>query len=272
MGKEAEQAGDKLEAPGSRLEYDFFAFANRQQPVFVRSIVRQHHVTETDVPLPQRDETIETIEYSDGFGRLLQTRTQAEDVLFGDPSFGGGVLSTDQSTATGDTVGRRRATGDPPNVIVSGWQVYNNKGRAVEKYEPLFAVGQDYVAPSDAQFGQKATMFYDPRGQVIRTLNPDGSEQRVIYGIPADLTNPEQFTPTPWEAYTYDANDLAPLYEGPEGGSLTNAAPTTHHFTPSSIVIDALGRTIEAVARNGSVRRTGSGRAPPTIFAAMCFR
>ena len=187
MGKEGEQVGDTLEAPGSRLEYDFFAFVNRQQPVFVRSIVRQHHVTETDVPLPERDETIETVEYSDGFGRLLQTRTQAEDVLFGDPSFGGGVLSADQSIATGDAVGRRRAAGDPPNVIVSGWQVYDNKGRVVEKYEPFFAVGWDYAAPSDAQLGQKATMFYDPRGQVIRTLNPDGSEQRVIYGIPADL-------------------------------------------------------------------------------------
>ena len=49
---------------------------------------------------------------------------------------------------------------------------------------PYFAMGLDYVPPSDAQFGQKATMFYDPRGQVIRTRNPDGSEQRVIYGIP----------------------------------------------------------------------------------------
>ena len=113
MGKEGEQAGDTLDAPGSRMEYDFFAFVNRQQPVFVRSIVREHHVTETDVPLPERDETIESVEYSDGFGRLLQTRTQAEDVLFGDPSFGGGVLSADQSIATGDAVGRRRAPGAP---------------------------------------------------------------------------------------------------------------------------------------------------------------
>jgi hypothetical protein len=64
------------------LEYDFFAFVNRQQPVFVRNIVREHHATETDVPQPERDETIESIQYSDGFGRLLQTRTQAEDVLF----------------------------------------------------------------------------------------------------------------------------------------------------------------------------------------------
>ncbi|CAN5788944.1 SpvB/TcaC N-terminal domain-containing protein [soil metagenome] len=259
MGKEGEPVGDTLEAPGSRLEYDFFAFVNRQQPVFVRSIVREHHVTETDVPLPARDDTIETVEFSDGFGRLLQTRTQAEDVLFGDPIFGGGVLSADQSTATGDAIGRRRASGDLPNVIVSGWQVYDNKGRVVEKYEPFFAVGRDYEPPGDAQFGQKATMFYDPRGQVIRTLNPDGSEQRVIYGVPADLTNPDQFAPTPWEAYTYDANDLAPVSFHPtetlpDGSSkpLTDRAPATHHFTPSSIVIDALGRTVEAVARNGT--------------------
>src|SRR5262249_1527337 len=40
--------------------------------------------------------------------------------------------------------------------------------------------------------------------------------------------------------------------KGIDGASLANAAPATHHFTPSSIVIDALGRTIETVARNGS--------------------
>ncbi len=253
MGEESEQGGDTLEVPGSRLEHDFFAFVDRQQPVFVRGIVRQHHVTEVDVPLPNREETIETIEYSDGFGRLLQTRTRAEDVLFGDPNFGGGVLSADQSVLTGSAVGRRSATpADPPNVVVSGWQVYDNKGRVVEKYEPFFAVGWAFEAPGEAQRGQKATMFYDPHGQVVRTLHPDGSEQRVIYGVPADLANPEQFAPTPWEAYTYDANDLAPLCEGPDGLSLSSTAPTPHHFTPSSVVIDALGRTVETVARNGS--------------------
>src|SRR5262249_250381 len=85
MGKVGEQVGDTREAPGSRFDYDFFAFANRRQPVFARSIVREHHVTETDVPQPDRDATIETVTYSDGFGRVLQTRTQAEDVLFGNP-------------------------------------------------------------------------------------------------------------------------------------------------------------------------------------------
>jgi RHS repeat-associated protein len=267
MGKEAEQVGDTLETPGVRMDYDFFAYENtrddpRPQPVFVISVVREHHVSENDVPLPKRDETIEKIEYSDGFGRLMQTRTQAEDVLFGDPHFGVGVLSADQSIAPGDTVGRRRAEGEPPNVIVSGWQVYDNKGRAVEKYEPFFSVGWNYAPPSAAQMGQKATIFYDPRGRVIRTLNPDGSEQRVIYGVPADLAKPDLFAPTPWEAITYDENDLAPLSTGPNGASLIDAATASHHFTPSSIVIDALGRTVLAVARNRDAENPGDPLPP----------
>jgi RHS repeat-associated protein len=252
MGKEGELAGDTPDAPGDRLDYDFFAFVNRRQPVYARRVVREHHVNETDVPLPARDETIETVEYSDGFGRLLQTRTQAEDVLFGDSRFGGGVLSADQSAASGDAIGRRRAAGDPPNVIVSGWQIYDNKGRIVEKYEPFFAAGWDYATPDEARLGQKVTTFYDPRGRVIRTLSPDGSEQRVVHGIPVDLARPDQFEPTPWEVYTYDANDLAPLSAGPDGALLAIAAPATHHFTPSSSVVDALGRTVETIARNGS--------------------
>jgi RHS repeat-associated protein len=251
MGKEGQQVGDTVEAPGNRLEYDLFAFVNRQQPVFVRSVLRQHHITESDVPLPEREEVIESVQYSDGFGRLLQTRTQAEDILFGEPNFGGGVLSPDQSIVTGDAVGRARASGTPLNVIVSGAQVYDNKGRVVEKFEAFFSTSMEYSAPNDVQSGQKVAIFYDPRGKVVGTLNPDGSEQRVIYGIPVDLTNPDRFAPTPWEAYTYDPNDLAPLSNGPEGRSLADAAPAAHHFTPSSIVIDALARTTEAVVRNG---------------------
>jgi RHS repeat-associated protein len=255
MGKEGEQVGDTLDAPGASMDYDFLAYERTRndpqpQPVFVKSVVREHHVTETDVPRAERDNTITTVQFSDGFGRLLQTRTQAEDALFGDSIFGGGVLSPDQTIATGDAVGRLRV--EKPNAIVSGWRVYDNKGRVVEKYEPFFSVGFDYAQPSDAEIGQKATMFYDPRGQAIRTLNPDGSEQRVIYGVPADLANPDLFDPTPWEAFAYDANDLAPLSTGPDGSSLIDAAPPSHHFTPSSIVIDTLGRTIEAIARNGS--------------------
>ncbi|NOT54861.1 MAG: RHS repeat-associated core domain-containing protein [Deltaproteobacteria bacterium] len=247
MGKVGENVGDTLEVPGSRLVYDFLAFVERGQPVSVRTVKRIHHVNEVDVPLPERDETIESIAYSDGFGRVLQTRTQAEDLTFGDPHFGDAGLPADQSQPVGDAVGRRRAATDPSRVVVSGWQIYDNKGRVVEKYEPFFSNGFAYAPPTDAQFGQKAVMFYDPRGQVIRTVNPDGSEQRVIFGAPENLTTPEAFTPTPWEAYTYDANDNA----GRTHATAANGYQP-HWNTPASIVVDALGRTVIATARNGT--------------------
>src|SRR5262249_12327694 len=64
--------------PSVRMEYDLLAFSERRQPIFVRSIRRVHHDSETDVLADRRDETITSVEYSDGFGRLLQTRGQAE--------------------------------------------------------------------------------------------------------------------------------------------------------------------------------------------------
>ncbi|MCI0698184.1 FG-GAP-like repeat-containing protein [candidate division KSB1 bacterium] len=246
MGKTGENVGDTLEVPGTRLKYDFLAFAEREQPISVHTVKRVHHVNDTDVPLPGRDETIETVEYSDGFGRLLQTRTQAEEVFFGDQNFGDSGLPNDQSRH-GDAIGKQRAANEPSHVIVSGWQTYDNKGRVVEKYEPFFSSGFDYAPPADKQFGRKATMFYDPRGQVIRTLNPDGAEQRVIYGVPVDLADPEKFMPTPWETFTYDANDNAGRTHAALSGKYAN-----HWNTPASALIDALGRTIKTVNRNGA--------------------
>ena len=263
MGKAGEQAGDTLEAPGSRLEYDLFAFMDREQPVFVRHIAREHHATDTDVPLPARNATLVTVEYSDGFGRPLQTRTQADEVLFGDAPFGDNVLPADQSASSTGWVSGRREAEDAPHVIVSGWQTYDNKGRAVEVYEPFFSVGLEYEPAREELLGRKTTMFYDPRGEVIRTCAPDGSEQRVIHGVPEALSNPDRFTPTPWVAYSYDANDLAAVSRGPDGAPPATAAPATHHFTPSSIAIDALGRTVLAVARSRVTADDPAGPLPP---------
>ena len=245
--------------PSVRMEFGFLAFENslpgNPQPIFVRTIRSIHHDTELDVPLPERDETITTVEYSDGFGRLLQTRTQGEEVRFGDEHFGGGesVLPARQSDGGGgDVIGHINTDTQNPNVVVSGWQIYDNKGHVVEKFEPFFSEGWDYGQPEDSEMGQKVAVFYDPRGHVFRTLNPDGSEQRVIFGVPGtiavpDLSNPANFEPTPWEAYTYDANDNAGRTHPAQ------AAEYQHHWnTPASILIDPLGRTIKAVERNRS--------------------
>ncbi len=269
MGKEDEPAvGDTLETPSCRFEYDLLAYDNsssdNRQPVSVRAIRRLHHVSDTHIGIDDRDETNESIEYSDGFGRLLQKRVQAEDILFGNDVFGNDTLSPDQNDVVATQallVGHRRSAASPPNVIVSGWQVYDNKGKVVQTYEPFFDTGWDYLTLEGAEglreqglrnlFGQSVRHFYDPRGQVVRTINPDGSEQRVIFGVPPDLADPDNFVPTPWATYTYDANDLASLSSGPDVATLTDRAPLSHHFTPSSIEIDALGRTLRSIRRNG---------------------
>ncbi|MCI0723917.1 MAG: FG-GAP-like repeat-containing protein [Acidobacteria bacterium] len=262
MGKPGENVGDTPQQPSTVFQYDLLAFddspSNNRQPTSVRTVRRAHHVNDVDVPLPERGETIETVEYSDGFGRLLQTRTQAEDIIFGDPIFGDAGLPSNQSVAPGDAVGQSPGQNVPANVVVSGWQVYNNKGQVVEKYEPFFATGWAYAPATGTQRGQKATMFYDPRGQVIRTLNPDGSEQRVIYGVPGaiavpNLANPEVFEPTPWEIYTYDENDNAGRTHPNEGIGYQ------HHWnTPTSAVVDALGQTVVSVERNRTRLPDGS--------------
>jgi RHS repeat-associated protein len=234
-----------------QYSYDLFAYQTRAQPISVATLRYEHHDTEPGLSATALAATLETREYSDGFGRLLQARAQGETLRFGDARFGHGVLPEDQTVPSLAAVAATVAN-DPaqPHVTVSGWQIYDNKGRVVQKYEPFFSEGWDYEPPEDAHKGQSLRMFYDPRGQVIRTLHPDGSEERVVHGVPGtivhpDLTDPALFEPTPWEAYSYDANDNA---------GRTHAA-TTLSFrhcrnTPASVEVDALGRTIRSVERN----------------------
>ena len=109
MGKAAELIGDTDVVPSTRFVYDFLAFDNSpegaRQPISVSTVRRVHHVNETDLDPVERDETIQTVEYSDGFGRLIQTRTQAEDITFGDTPFGDAGLPADQSAPIRDAIG-----------------------------------------------------------------------------------------------------------------------------------------------------------------------
>jgi RHS repeat-associated protein len=265
MGKPGEGVGDEVPGespvPSIQLSYAFMQatpagqevpLADIGQPMSVTTVRRVYHSSESDVPLPERDASITAVQYSDGFGRLLQTRTQAEDALFQDATYGDTGLPADQGVSPGEAVGKARSLAGPPNVVVSGWQMYDNKGRVVEKYEPFYSSDWDYEQPTALQNGQKVVMYYDPLGRIIRTVNPDGSQQRVICGVPGsiaapDPASPDAYEPTPWETYTYDPNDNAGRTH-----PTVSAAYQSHWDTPASIMIDALGRTVASVARNGA--------------------
>ncbi len=238
--------GGTPDKPELLYRYGFDNFVARQGPIHVETERRIHHAK---APLATVD-TIRSREFSDGFGRLVQSRTQAEDLVFGERGDDVG-LPGQVGAAVAPAVAARVIDA----VVVSGFQEYDQKGRVIRKYEPCFDAGFDYQPnkrPANAVF---VSMFYDPRGQVIRTLNPDGSEQRIIFGVPGSiavpkLDDPAAFEPTPWESYVYDANDLAPLTH--PGSSV----PASHHFTPASTLLDGMGRAIAQVVRNGPAPAT----------------
>jgi RHS repeat-associated protein len=275
LGKEGEQVGDTMEQPGARFEYDLLA-AERGQPISVHAIRREQHRWEivrleneqriqagepelTAVELlalfpdqevaqfPER--FLQTRDYSDGLGRLLQTRGQAEDVVFGDGDRGDSALPLSRCSSPGDAVGNLHRPTDPrgPRVVVSGWHIYDNKGRVVEKYEPFFALGFSYAPPTAEQRGMRTMLEYDALGRGVRTIAPDGSEHRIVRGIPVSLSDPTNFGPSPWVTFRYDANDNAGRTHPDEAASYQ-----AHWNTPSNDRVDALGRTVESVERLGA--------------------
>lgn len=125
--------------------------------------------------------------YFDGLGRMVQSRTETN----------GGV-------------------------VVSGWTTFNAKGHPKTQYLPFFSNGFDYVENQRANSegtdaNLKMQMFYDPLGQLIKTINPNNSFKEVRN--------------LPWQSKHYDEEDLIP--NGP------------HYDTPKKIVSDAFGRLIE---------------------------
>lgn len=260
LGKEGKEEGDGLDrndtaaTPSSSFHYDWLAWVERKAPISVTSIAREYHHYEKKVAPTRKNDTITTVQFSDGFGRIIQSRTQAEDVLFGDFYLGNELLPEQQGGAADSMkqMGRLRDATEPINVVVSGWQIYDNKGQVVQQYEPFYAAGFAYADLADQLIGQRVEQFYDPLGRVIKSCFPDGSEQSVVFGIPKQLHRPEDYLPSPWEVYTYDPNDNA------ERSGHGDQVDESHWNTPASTEVDALGRTIKAVARNREKQPDGS--------------
>ncbi len=248
MGREGENEGDTLEDPGVEFEYDFTAFDDSGDPVSVTTTTRVYHVNDSEVPSgADPNETITQVEYSDGFGRVIQSRIQAEELDYGDAGL------------TMESVGDAQADSSSERVRVTGWERYNNKGEIVEKWEPFFSTGFDFEDVSESPEGQSIQKFYDARERQVLTIQPNGAEGRVVYGIPhhyiddSNPNDPEDFDPTPWEVYTYDANDNGDRAE------LEDIDPddfSDHWDTPGSVVVDALGREVKMVQRDETTEYT----------------
>jgi len=236
----------------TRVIYDLDRFQRLGEPPFTATVARETHLgspggPETNVQI--------SFTYSDGLGREIQKKTQAES---------GPVVDA------GPVVN--------PRWVGSGWIILNNKGKLVRQYEPFFSATHSFEF--DVQAGVSPVLFYDPVGRVIATVHPNHSYEKAVFDA--------------WHQSTYDENDTVTLspQTDPDIASYVhqyfqNVAPNpgdwltwlqqridpgnppadtpqlapeqkaavrtlSHAATPTTAYLDTLGRTFLTVADNGA--------------------
>lgn len=236
----------------TRQLYDLLAFQRTRQgadtrPTVTSTLAREIHSADV---APGDDAAIRhTLTYSDGFGREIQMKTEAES---GTLVEGGPVIA-------------RRWVG-------SGWTIYNNMGKPVRQFEPFFSGTHRFESAVIA--GVSSVLFYDPVQRLIATLHPNRTYQKVVFDA--------------WHVSTWDANDTvaddprvdadiagitagyftALLADEPQGGWQTWHAERAagdlgplekeaavkamaHARTPTTAHLDTLGRPFLTLLDNG---------------------
>lgn len=177
-------AENHLKTATTRIVYDMDRFYKTRQafpqepekwePVFAATLARETHVS--DQGTGEKTKIQLSFSYSDGFGREIQKKIQAED----------GPL------ATGGPIVSLRWVG-------SGWTVFNNKGKPVRQYEPFFSQLPEkrHQFEFGVQVGVSPILFYDPVERVVATLHPNHTWEKVVFN--------------PWQQATWDVNDTVTL-------------------------------------------------------------
>jgi RHS repeat-associated protein len=248
MGKESENTGDLLEgfvadptlsdlqafiaAPltmaasmlgkaTTRVIYDLDRFQRAGQPPFAATLARETHF---HAPLPDSGLKIQvSFSYSDGFGREIQKKIQAEGGEA--PKRKTNTLLPSGDIQPGDLV--RDAQGKlvqivtPQRWVGSGRTVFNNKGKPVKQYEPFFSTTHLFESEREmTDTGVSSILFYDPLERVVATLHPNHSYEKVSFD--------------PWRQTTYDVNDTVAASGDQTGDPRTDpdiAGYVTGYFT-----------------------------------------
>ena len=238
-----------LKSASTRIVYDVDRFRRTQQlnptdptkwePALGAALARETH--SADALPPQGLKIQISVSSSDGFGREIQKKVQAEPGPLVD---GGPVVN--------------------PRWVGSGWTISNNKGKPVRQYEPFFSATHRFEFAR--VIGVSPVIFYDPLGRVVSTLHPNHTYQKVLFD--------------PWQQTSWDVNDtltLNPKTDPDVRGFFTrlpdadylptwfqrmsasadsdeqNAALRTkpHAGTPAVSHVDSLGRQFLSIADNG---------------------
>jgi RHS repeat-associated protein len=176
----------------TRLAYDLFAFKRTKdnadpRPVVVYTLERETHASD---PVPAGGLKIRhSLSYSDGFGREIQKKIQAE---------AGPVPRRDaDGKIVLDANGQPEMTpGDSsPRWVGSGWTIFNNKGKPFRQYEPFFT--DTHRFEFEVRIGVSPILCYDPVERVVATLHPNHTWEKVLVD--------------PWKQETWDVSDTVTL-------------------------------------------------------------
>jgi RHS repeat-associated protein len=261
------------------IVYDLDRYLRSRQPPFAATLARETHFSE---PGGAQTKIQISFSYSDGFGREIQKKIQAEHgdapqrhlnltLESGDVRPGALMRDANGKPVLGDI---------PQRWVGSGRTVFNNKGKPIKQYEPFFSSTHLYEEePEMTDTGVTAILFYDPAERVVATLHPNHSWEKVMFDA--------------WQQKTYDVNDtvaadgtetgdprtdedidgyvaryFASLPESPLappwqtwhaqriGGAMGEAdqqaaqKAAAHANTPTVAYFDTLGRTFLTVAQN----------------------
>ena len=257
-----------------RIVYDVGRYHRTQNPdqtPFAATLARETHASD---PTPEGGLKVQvSFSYSDGFGREIQKKIQAEPGPVPERDTDGTIV-VDEGNQPVLTV----ADADP-RWVGSGWTVFNNKGKPVRQYEPFFTDRHDFEF--DVRIGVSPVLFYDPAGRVVASLRPDHTWDKTVFG--------------PWRQESWDGSDtllvadpkadadlgeyfsrladteyLPGWYAQREAGALgtqeQDAArkAVVHAETPTVAHADSLGRAFLSVAHNRFRYSDGSSGDPPT--------
>ncbi|QXP85277.1 SpvB/TcaC N-terminal domain-containing protein [Methylococcus sp. Mc7] len=237
---------------------------DKWQPACAATLARETHVS---APLPPQGLKVQlSFSYSDGFGREIQKKIQAEPGPVPQRDSNGKIIvgADRQPVMTPNDMS--------PRWVGSGWTVFNNKGKPVRQFEPFFT--DTHRFEFDVKIGVSPVLFYDSAGRLIATLHPNHTYEKVVFD--------------PWQQTTYDVNDTCAARSAQTGDPRTdpdiggcvaeyfktqpatwqtwreqriggamgvderNAAlrAAAHADTPTTAHFDALGRPFLTVARN----------------------
>lgn len=257
-----------LKSATSRFVYDLDRYRRCGAPPFAATLVRETHVS--DASSSQATQIQASFAYSDGFGREVQLKIQAEPgeaairaaakVLPGGDVMPGSLTVTNGVTTLGAA---------NPRWVGKGRTVYNNKGKPVKQYEPFFSSTHLYESePEMTDNGVTPILFYDPAERLVATLHPNHTYEKVVFD--------------PWRQESWDVNDTVDQSDpktDPHVGAFFQRLPAddylptwheqrgngqkgpdekaaaikafAHAATPTVVHFDALGRQMLTIAHNG---------------------